>query len=277
MKGDVSSEPTTELIGPKPRIAVDRMGRGDLVVFMHGIGGNRTNWRDQLPAFAPHFHAVAWDARGYGASDDYDGPLHYEDFCTDLLRVLDHFAARRAHLVGLSMGALIAQDFHGRHPDRVASLVLCDTRPGYEAAFDPKQREEFLRLRLKPLLEGKEPRDIGPSVAKTLVSPKSSPESFQRLVDSIAMLHKESYIKALEARGSWKPVFDPAKVKVPTLVLVGADDTLTPPAMAREIAERIPGARFEVIADAGHLTNIEKAAEFNRLVLGFLQGVAGTT
>src|SRR5580658_7217231 len=95
---------TTKLIGPAPRLAVDHQGQGELVLFMHGIGGNRTNWHDQLPACAARFHAVAWDARGYGLSDDYPGPLSYDDFCHDILRVLDHFGARKAHLVGLSMG-----------------------------------------------------------------------------------------------------------------------------------------------------------------------------
>src|SRR5262245_7941147 len=117
----------TELIGPAPRIAVEHMGSGPLVVFLHGIGGNRSNWRDQLPVFAERFHAVAWDARGYGDSDDYDGPLSYDDFCCDLVRVLGHFNADRAHLVGLSMCGFIAKDFYGLISTRVGWLVLAYT------------------------------------------------------------------------------------------------------------------------------------------------------
>ena len=78
---------TTTRIGPSPHIAVDHMGTGDLVVFLHGIGGNRRNWHPNLAAFAPHWHAVAWDARGYGESDDYDGPLDFVDYARDLARV----------------------------------------------------------------------------------------------------------------------------------------------------------------------------------------------
>jgi pimeloyl-ACP methyl ester carboxylesterase len=70
-----------------PRIAVDRAGNGPLVLFMHGIGGNRGNWRDQLPAFAANHACVSWDARGYGASDDYDGPLAFDDFVADVLDI----------------------------------------------------------------------------------------------------------------------------------------------------------------------------------------------
>src|SRR5207247_8478398 len=103
---------TLDLISPAPRLAVDRTGDGPLVVFLHGIDGNRTNWRDQLGVFAAHFTAAALDARGYGASDDYAGPLAFDDFAGDLRRVLDHYGARRAHLVGLSMGGRIAMRFY---------------------------------------------------------------------------------------------------------------------------------------------------------------------
>ena len=114
----------TELVPPAPRIAVDHMGEGKLVVFMHGIGGNRTNWHDQLPELGRHFRAASWDARGYGMSDDYEGPLDFHDFARDLNRVLDHFGARKAHLVGLSMGGLIAMDFNALFPERVATLTM---------------------------------------------------------------------------------------------------------------------------------------------------------
>jgi len=264
---------TIEHIGPAPRIAVERMGQGSLVLLLHGIGGNRTNWREQLPAIAGHLHAVAWDARGYGLSDDYEGPLHNNDFCDDLLRVLDHFKAETAHLVGLSMGASIIQDFYAYQPGRVASMVLADTRPGFEAAFDPVARQEFLRLRLEPLLEGKEPADIAPTVARSLMGSSAGEEVYLRLVESMRALHKASYIKAIEARGTWQPVFVPGAVTVPTLVLVGADDRLTPPAMAKSIAAAIPGARLAIIPSAGHLSNIEQPLLFNKLVLDFLREV----
>jgi 3-oxoadipate enol-lactonase len=264
----------TEFIGSKPRIAVEHLGAGPLVVFLHGIGGNRTNWRDQLPAFAERFHAVAWDGRGYGDSEDYEGPLSYDDFCRDLVGVLDHFDAGKAHLVGLSMGGFIAQDFYGHYPQRVASLVLADTRPGWEEAFDPPAREEFLRLRLTPLQEGKSVAEMAPAVARSLMGDSAGEDVYRRLVESMSALHKESYMKAIAARGDWKPVLDPKTVKVPTLVVVGADDRLTPPAMAKGIADAIPGAQLAVIPDAGHLSNIEQPRVFNEIVLKFLASAA---
>ena len=165
----------TEHVPGVPSIAIDRLGSGPLVLFMHGIGGNRTNWQEQLPVFGEKFHAVAWDARGYGASDDYEGPLDFGDFGRDLIRVLDHFHVSRAYLVGLSMGGLIAVDFHATHPDRVATLTICDSMPGM-TGISAEARREFIRIRQEPLLSGKEPRDIAPIVAKSWSENRRSPE-----------------------------------------------------------------------------------------------------
>lgn len=254
-----------------PRLAVDHMGDGPLVVFLHGIGGNRTNWHDQLPVFAKEFHAASWDARGYGLSDDYDGPLDFADFAHDLKRVLDHFRVTKAHLCGLSMGGRILQDFYPRYPDRVATLVLCDTFPGFDASFTPEKRAEFVRLRKEPLIQGKEPKDIAPVVAKTLIGPKSSPAAFQRLVDSMTMLHKESYIKTVEATAHYNRTADLPNIEVPTLLVFGGDDRLTPPTIGKRMANEIPDSRLVVIEDAGHLPNIERPEAFNAVVLDFLR------
>ena len=260
---------TTEYIPGPPRIAVDHAGAGQLLIMLHGIGGNRTNWHDQLPVFGVHFHAVSWDARGYGASDDYEGPLDFGDFARDLARVLDHFNSARAHLVGLSMGGMIAMDFYSRYPERVATLTICDSLPGFNH-LTPEQRREFVRLRQEPLLNGKEPKDIASSVAETLIGKSARPGSFERLVASMSALHKESYLKTIAGGASYQRHFELEKFAVPTHVVVGDEDRLTPPEMSRQMAARIPGARLTVIEGAGHLSNIEQPEKFNGAVLGFL-------
>lgn len=262
---------TTDFVPGSPKIAYDHLGSGPLVVFLHGIGGNRTNWQDQLPAFADAgFHAVSWDARGYGLSDDYDGPLDFTDFSHDLARLLDHFQADKAHLVGLSMGGRILQDFYPHYAERVATLVLCDTFPGFDSSFKPEKREEFVRIRKQPLLEGKEPKDIAPVVAKTLIGPNASEQHFQRLVDSMTMLHKESYIKTIEATTFYERVADLPNIKAPVLLVYGGADKLTPPSIGERMQQQIPDATLEVIDGAGHLVNIEQPDAFNRIVLQFL-------
>jgi 3-oxoadipate enol-lactonase len=263
--------PTPYRVPGAPALALDLSsdGRGAFVLFMHGIGGNRTNWRRQIDAFAPTFSCAAWDARGYGASDDYEGELGFDDFVGDLLRVLDHFGVGRAHLVGLSMGGRIAMRTALLHPERVATLTLVDTHEGF-AAFSPEQRRAFVESRRAPLLAGQEPHDIAPGVARSLVGPHATPAQLQELVDSIAALHKQSYIKSLQATVGQVDVGDIRTIRAPAHFLVGADDPLTPPAMHHEMAAKLGGAPVSVIPRAGHLSNIENPAAFNEAALKWL-------
>ena len=241
-----------------------------MILFLHGIGGNRTNWHDQIPAFSSLFHAAAWDARGWGLSDDYDGPLKIDDMAADVIRVLDHFGASKAHIVGLSMGGLVAQHVWYNAPGRVRSLTLADTSPGLSRSQTKEELEHFLRLRQKPLLEGKTPADIAPDVARTLIGPKASPQALQKLTDSLSALHKESYLKALEAVAYYEIKGDISTISVPCLIMVGGDDHLTPPAVHVEMQKRISGSKLVVLPDAGHLSNIEQPAAFNQALQEFL-------
>lgn len=257
-------------IGPDPHIAVDHSGSGDLVVFLHGIGGNKRNWHDNMPALAEQFRVAAWDARGWGESDDYEGPLSFEAMSNDLIRVLDHFGAATAHIVGLSMGGKLAMHFVRLHPERVTSLTLCDASRRRRAA-DPQRLAEFVRSRQQPLLDGKEPRDIAEPVARSLVSASARAGALEQLIDSMSRLHKEMYLKAIELVAYAQAPADLHKVDVPTLVIVGADDTLTPIADAEDLAATIPAARLAIIPNAGHLSNIEQPDAFNHALLAFLE------
>lgn len=256
-------------IGPAPMIAVEHGGQGPLVVFLHGIGGNRHQWRDQLDVFAARYTVCAWDARGYGDSDDYAGPLQFTDFSADLLRVLDHFGAARAHLVGLSMGGRIARDFYFHHPARVASLVLANTSPGFDALSE-SERQDFVRARQGPLLAGKSPREVAQTLAQNLLARDAPAAHKERLVAMMAALHKASYLKTIEASVMQDRGAPIERIAVPTLIVTSDEDRLYSPALAQDMTRRIPGAAMVVIERAGHLSNLEQPAAFNRHVLAFV-------
>lgn len=259
------------MVGPSPRLAVEWTGSGPLVLFLHGIGGNRTTWEAQLQAVGTQFLAAAWDARGYLDSEDYDGPLQFEHFADDVRRVLDAFGAERAHIVGLSMGGRIALNFIERYPRCVASLVLADTSAGSEVQASPAKVEEFLRLRKRPLLEGKSLADIAPSVAKTLVGPHCSDEALQKVIASLSALHRESYLKTLDTVTRFTRFPDLEKVSVPTLVLAGEHDPIATPQHAAKMARRLPRGSFLQLDGVGHTSNLEDPAVFNAALLPFLQ------
>lgn len=246
-------------VGPAPHIALTVHGSGPLVVFLHGIGGNRDHWRHQLPVFATRFKAAAWDARGYGDSDDYAGALRFDDFTADLLRVLDHFKAQKAHLVGLSMGGRIARNFALRHPERVARLVLANTTPGFDA-LTPEQVKKFVEER----------KARSPETIKALISRHARAGAYEELLESFKALRQPSYLKTLEASVTQDRAASIERIRAPTLVITSDEDKVYPPSIARNMAKRIPGARLAVISGAGHLSNLEQPGQFNQVVLRFL-------
>lgn len=259
----------TSFIGPTPRLVISEVGAGEAVVFLHGVGGNRKNWTQNLQTFGQHFRAIAWDARGYGDSDDYAEPLAFRDFADDLLRVLDALGIAKAHILGLSMGSWIAMDFAITYPKRLSSLTLCCTHAGF-AFLSDTAKAEFIRTRKEPLQNGLEPKDIAGPVAKSLVSPSAPDHIVAELVDSMAILHKDSYLKSIEALVETDFRADLPHLDCPCLVLSGEEDPLTTAAMGKEVSELIQGAKYVVIGGAGHLPNIERPEVFDSAVLEFL-------
>jgi len=249
------------MVGPAPRLAVSVAGDGPFVLFLHGIRGNRGNWSKQLAAFSGQYRAAAWDARGYGGSDDYAGSLQFDHFSGDVLRVLEHFGAQRAHLVGLSMGGRIARNVALRFPERLKSLTLVSTTPGFDA-LSPDEVLRFVTERRSPPT---------PEGARKLLGSRAEPGAFEALWQSMSATREEPYRKTLEAsvaqdRGA--PLED---IRVPTLVVSGDEDSVYPPALAHEVARRIPGAELVMMQGVGHLVNLEQPQRFNQVVMDFIR------
>lgn len=261
-----------QVVDGSPRLACDvgGDGTGPPVAFLHGIGGGRGNWRRQADALQASFTTLAWDARGYGGSDDYPGPLAFTDFGDDLVRLLDHFEIERAHLVGLSMGARILMDFASRHLDRVATLVLCDCFHGFANALSPEKQAEFLELRERPLREGKTFADLAPRLIDSLVSPAATEAARAELEQSILALRVESYLKTLRATVTFDRTDELADLDVPVQLIFGSEDRLTPPTIGEEMLDLLPDARLAVLDGAGHLSNLEDPAGFNQVLTSFL-------
>jgi pimeloyl-ACP methyl ester carboxylesterase len=252
-----------------PRIAYDKAGTGPLVVFLHGLGGYRLNWEPQIGHFSQKYCTVAWDGRGYGLSGDSPSTLQFSDYSHDLRRLLDHMGAARAHLVGISMGGMILQDFYSRHADRVATLVLADTNCGM--ACQPEEfKREFVTRRMKLANAGKITPEMAEEFARALCAPEAPHTLWASLRDSLSMLRLGPYKQSLDAImttdfRALRPQSPP-----PTLVVVGEKDDLTPIEATDEIVTRFPGSQKVVITGAGHASSLEQAGTFNRVVGEFL-------
>lgn len=268
------SDIRTATIPGVPQIAADIAGEGETVVFLHGIGGNRTNWTEQLRALARHgYRGVALDIRGYGDSGDIEGPMLFSEAAQDVLRVADHLPAERIHLCGLSMGGIIAMEFARAFQERLASLILCDTGPGIMNDRSPEEAEAFLAARQKPLLDGLEPADIAEGLARGLVSLSAGPGAQGTLIRSMKALRKDTYLKALAAMARYREPPALGQIAVPALVMVGEDDSLTPPSVAEGLAAALPDSVLTIVRRAGHLSNIEQPGAFNGALLRFLGGL----
>jgi 3-oxoadipate enol-lactonase len=260
----------SDRVAGSPALQISRAGSGTPIIFLHGIGGNRSNWRMQLLGMADRFQPVAVDLRGWGESEDYEGEFRMDDVCDDLLRVLQFLGHDRAHWVGLSMGGIVVQHLAHLYPEVMLSMVLADTSSGPADDHDEAWIESFLTMRKAPLIAGASPADIAPSVAQSLAGSAITPDTHQELIASLSALHKESYLKALDTVSRYKRLLDPAKVRWPVLVINGADDRLTTPQTAKRLAQLYGDASVVIIEQAGHLSNLEKPQAFNQALVEFL-------
>lgn len=256
----------------RPAIAYQLNGHGEVVLFLHGIGGNRHNWDGQLAHFGSSFRAVSMDFRGYGDSDGIDDGFEFADFASDPLRVLDALEADRAHVVGLSMGGLVAQALYARAPERVASLSLVACRSAAEPLLPSARREAFIRERLEPLRTGGSDA-LAESLAPSLIGKRASGHARDQVMASLRKVRPESYFRIMEARMRIAPFLDLARIAVPVLVVGSDEDTVAPLEQMQQLASSIPGARLAAIHGAGHLINLEQPEEFNHVLTEFLRGV----
>ncbi len=257
-----------------------------LVLFVHGIGGNASNWQTQLEALADTHNVAALDLRGYGGSSLGSNQTHIDDYCDDILKVMQHFGSRKLVIVGLSMGSWIAASFAMRHPQVLAGLVLAGGCTGMSEA-DVDERESFLQSRSVPLSEGKTPAEFADAVVDLISGPNATKQQRSVLHASMSDISSETYLDALTCFCNPVERFDYSRISCPVLLVTGEHDRLASQAEIRQVslnmyqaiddAGRLPDIRFEVINDAGHLCNLEQPEQFNNLLLKFLHRTPGTT
>ena len=262
-----------------PRLALTvtpDLGDGRLCLFLHGIGGGRVNWHPQMQAIGGVMRAAALDLRGYGDSSLGPKQSKVDDYCADILRVMEKLGARRLVLVGLSYGSWIATSFAMRHPGMLDGLVLSGGCTGMSEA-GPDECEAFRVSREVPLNAGQVPADFAPAVVKVLAGPNAPDNVKQALHDSMAAIPAATYRDALVCFTNPLERFDFSRLTMPVLMMTGEHDRLAPPAEIRGVAGRIwdaaprPVVRFEVIPDAGHVCNVEAPEAYSQHLLGFVR------
>lgn len=246
--------------------------RGPALLLLHAFPLHAGMWLPQLDAPAAGWRVLAPDLAGLGQSSDHDGSPQLDDFADDAVTLLDALAIRAAVVGGLSMGGYAALALARRSPGRVAGLVLADTK----APADTDQARAG-RDRMRRLLAEQGPTAVGQEMLARLLgeTTRRTRPDIVATVESLVLGNSPEGIDRAILRLRDRPDAVPglAAITVPTLVIVGAEDSVTPPGDAQALASGVAGARLEVIPDAGHLSNLENPAAFNAALHRFLKGL----
>lgn len=252
----------------------EEAGDGPPLLLISGAPGTTLDWEWFLPALSERFRVVAFDNRGGGRSSAPPGPYTTRQMADDAAALLDHLAIPRAHVVGLSLGGMIAQELALAYPTRIDRLVLLATCARFRlAVFGPWQT--FRRQAREQALD-----PVGYALC---MMPWFFTSAFmvqqEQVEAALAEVGREPYptpehgLNAQGAAGRQHDTLDRlAGIAAPTLVLTGAEDILTPPSAAQELADGIPGARLQILERGGHLMSVEYPEAVAAALLAFLAG-----
>jgi 3-oxoadipate enol-lactonase len=241
-------------------------GHAAPLVLLHGVGSDKSVWRPQLAHFAAERRTIAFDYPGYGDSDPAPEGTSRDDYAAAILSALRELGVGRAHVCGLSLGGVVAIAMHAAAPDSCASLILADTfavHPDGQAIFE----------RSLAALEQGTLRELAEARVDLLLAQPADPEVRSEVIKTMGRIAPAAYRIGAEAVWLADQSERAHEIRVPTLVVCGAQDHVTPPALSHALQQLIPGARYEPIEGAGHLSNLERPDAFNTLVGAFIRGV----
>lgn len=246
--------------------------RGDAsappIVFLHGFPFDHTMWQAQLEALSSRYRCIAPDLRGYGRSPmlSTTRPWTMDDFAEDVVRLLDGLGIARATVCGLSMGGYIAFALWRNHRARLSRLILANTKAqgdSEQAKANRRRQAELVRTQgMRPFADEMLPKLLAPSASLHVV------EAVRAMIEHTPVETVLATLPALAERPDMSGAL--GAINVPTLILVGDQDAISPVSEAQFMQAHIPNARLVVIPNAGHLSPMEQPAAFNQAVLAFL-------
>ena len=248
-------------------IDVAEAGGGDAtpILFLHGVGSDHHVWAPQIDHFSTERRAIALAYPGYGESALFEGATR-DDYAAAVLATMDALAIDQAHICGLSLGGVVAIALHAVARERCASLIIADSfavHPDGQGIYD-RSESASRTIGMRALAEAR----VG-----ALLGSAAAPAIHRVVIDTMSAISPAAYV--LGARAVW--LADQrdraAAIDVPTLVLVGDKDVITPPALSEQLAALIPVAKLAIIAGAGHLANLEQPSAFNNAIDEFLSEI----
>lgn len=249
-------------------------GDGPPLTFIHGLGWDHKLWRPALDRYADRYRAIAGDSRGHGQSDKPVGPYTMAQFADDWIGALQTVAGGPGCVLGLSQGGMVAQDLAIRAPHLVTSLVLVSTTCREDPETVANMSERLANMRQAGARAGAE------VAAKSIFSEAfrtANPDYMDAFVSARAAQPQEPLISAMAALKDFDYREGLKTLDIPTLVIAGTEDALTPPAAVREVASHIPGAELVEIEGAGHIIPAEQPETFYQIIDSFLSRLDAAT
>ncbi len=261
-------------------------GSGDPLLLIMGLAADSTAWLFQLPDLSQHYRTIVFDNRGVGRSSKPAGPYTIHEMADDAAGLLDVLGIERAHVVGVSMGGMIAQELVLRHPQRVRSLVLACTYPEPDEKIEQQRMFSLNQLGGSVTTSGEMQIDLSslnpmtffqqmlPMVFNQEFLLRDLPKLMQVFSGALQYgFSMEAILGQVSAVMGHRATDRLHQIAVPTLVLTGDADLLVPPSNSDILAREIPGARLVKVPGGSHGFNFETPDVFNREVLSFLASV----
>ena len=260
----------TDIYVGDARLHVINQGFGPPLLLVHGFPLDHSMWRHQIRQFAGKYKVIAPDLRGFGASDISPGVVTMEDHADDLVALLDALRIDKAVFCGLSMGGYVGLEFARNYPERLAGLILCDTRAVPDTPEAAQNREATAA---KVLKEGTSA--LAEDMLKKLFAPSMLEAGGDDVVSSRGVMENArpegvaAALRGMAVRNDSRDLL--GDITAPTLVIVGEHDAISPPDEMKAIADGIPGAEFLVVEGAGHMAPLEKPEPVNAAIAAFLE------
>jgi 3-oxoadipate enol-lactonase len=239
------------------------------VVFSHSLGCAKSMWQPQFDALSKSYRVLRYDTRGHGASGAPSEPYSLELLAQDVKALCDALEIKKCHFIGLSMGGMIGQTVALQYPDLLLSLTLADTSSYYGAAFTA-----FWETRAQTALtQGMTPL-VAPSLERWFTEPfrAAQPVLMQQAMQWVLDTPAQGYAACCRAISQLDTTARLPQIKVPVLIIVGAQDLATPPAASELIHAQILGSKLLVLDAAAHIASVEQAAKFTAALQEFLPG-----
>jgi len=241
-------------------------GDGQPLLFIHGLGSSSRDWEYQLPFFSLRYQMVAFDLRGHGRSQKPRGPYSMSLFAKDTAELIKSLGIAPVHVVGISLGGMIAFQLAVDHPELIRSLVIVNSGPEVVARTLKEHWQVFFRFAIVRLLGM---RKMGEVLSKRLF-PKEEQSDIQKLfVERWAENDTQAYLDTLRAIVGWSVTDQIHKINVPTL-MVAADGDYTPLSVKEAFVAQMPNAKLAVIPNSRHATPVDSPVMFNETVMSFL-------